>query len=144
MAGIHFGFNRHHRKGTCRTNSNHPLPLSFRAIFCSQSIRTDLNSMENSTMYLPFYTSFKTLLSIFVILLAGATLCAVDSKDLKKLKEGECQGCDLRFAQILRGCLGTLNYFNFSNHLGLIFKKVAGLRKLWHLKVQSYFSPGAL
>ena len=56
--------------------------------------------MENSTMHLPFYTSFKTFLSIFIVLLTGATLYAVDSMDLKKLKAGECEGCDLKFAQL--------------------------------------------
>jgi hypothetical protein len=39
-------------------------------------------------MHLPFYSSGKAFLSILVVLLTSATLYAVDSKDLKKLKGG--------------------------------------------------------
>ncbi len=50
-------------------------------------------------MHLPFYTSFKTFLSIFIVLLTGATL-RCKFWILKNSKEGECQGCDLKFAQL--------------------------------------------
>jgi len=62
-------------------------------------------------MHLPFYSSAKAFLSILVVLLIGATLYAVDSKDLKKLKEGECQGCDLKFAQLQGRELLGVNLF---------------------------------
>ena len=82
-------------------------------------------------MRLPFYTSFRTFLSIFIVLLTGATLYAVDSMDLKKLKAGECEGCDLKFAQLQGLEMLGVNLFEANlQKANLVGSKLAGARLL--------------
>ena len=78
-------------------------------------------------MHLPLFASSKLLISSLVALLVGTTLCAVDSKDLKKLKEGQCEGCDLKFAQLQGRELLGVNLFEANlQKANLVGSKLAG------------------